>query len=72
MLLHLIGAAVVFVGLLKGLKRYIGGVEKVRMLCGVPLSRRDLPNSGSLLPREQNGSSAARFSFSFSIFLTSI
>lgn len=37
---HLIGAAVEFAGLLRGLKRYIGGVERVRMFCGVPLSRR--------------------------------
>lgn len=46
-LLHLIGAAVVFVGLQKGLKRYIKGVEKVKMLCGVPLSRRKLLVSSS-------------------------
>jgi len=37
---RLIGAAVEFAGLQRGLKRYIGGVERVRMLCGVPLSRR--------------------------------
>ena len=52
---HLIGAAVEFAGLLRGLKRYIGGVERVRMLCGVPLSRGQksdsgvLPNSGRLI-----------------------
>jgi len=38
-LLHLIGAAVEFAGLLIGLKKYIEGVEKVKMLYGVPLSK---------------------------------
>lgn len=38
-LLHLIGAAVEFVGPLIGLKKYIEGVEKVKMLYGVLLSR---------------------------------
>lgn len=32
---HLIGVAVGFAGLLIGLRRSIGGVEKVRMLYGV-------------------------------------
>ena len=37
---HLIGHAVEFAGLLKGSKRSIGDVGKVKKLCGVPLSRR--------------------------------
>ncbi|KAJ1389232.1 Glycosyl transferase, family 31 [Sesbania bispinosa] len=41
-LLHLIGPAVEFAGLLKGLERFTGDVGKVRKLCGVPLSRRQL------------------------------
>ena len=52
--LHMIGAAVEFVGLLIESKRFIGDVEKVRRLCGKPLSRSQLvvlPNSGTLLPR---------------------
>jgi hypothetical protein len=39
-LLHLIGHAVEFVGLLKELKKSTKNVEKVRKLCGVLLSRR--------------------------------
>jgi hypothetical protein len=45
----LIGPAVGFAGLLIGLRRSIGGVGKVKMLCGVLLSERQLgvlPNSG--------------------------
>lgn len=48
-LLPSIGPAVEFAGLQIGLKRFIGGVGKVRMLCGVLLSDRQLhvlPNSG--------------------------
>ncbi|XVE91745.1 hypothetical protein REPUB_Repub01dG0037700 [Reevesia pubescens] len=41
-LLPLIGAAVEFAGLLIGLEKFIGGVGKVRMLCGVLLSNRQL------------------------------
>jgi len=37
---HLIGAAAGFADLLIGLRRSIGGVGKVRMLCGVQLFRR--------------------------------
>jgi hypothetical protein len=45
----LIGAAVVFAGLLRGLRRSIDVAGKVKMLCGVLLSERQLrvlPNSG--------------------------
>ena len=48
-LLPLIGVAVEFAGQQIGLKRFIGGVGKVRMLCGVLLSNRQLhvlPTSG--------------------------
>ena len=70
---HLIGAAVEFAGLLRGLKRYIGGVERVRMLCGVPLSRGQksdsgvLPNSGRLIPRQYE-STLQDFLFFFFFF----
>lgn len=52
-LLHLIGVAVGFADLPIGLRRSIGGVGKVRMLCGVLHSNRcwhfgDLPISGGL------------------------
>lgn len=38
-LLHLIGVAVEFAGLLKGSKRFTRDVGKVKKLCGVALSR---------------------------------
>ncbi|TXG55370.1 hypothetical protein EZV62_020626 [Acer yangbiense] len=41
-LLHSTGHAAEFVDLLIGSRRSIGGVEKVRMLCGVLLSNRHL------------------------------
>lgn len=72
-LLHLIGPVAVFAGLLTGLKRYIGGVEKVSMLCGVPLSKE-----GTLeffLTQEENhyhGNESSLQDFIFSIFLSSI
>lgn len=49
MLLHLTGVAAGFAGLLIGLRRSIGDVEKVRMLCGVLDFKRRFgvpPNTG--------------------------
>lgn len=48
-LLHLIGAAAEFAGHLRGLRRSIDVVGKVRMLCGMPSFKGQpavLPNSG--------------------------
>lgn len=48
-LLHLIGAAVEFAGHLRGLRRSIDVVGKVRMLCGMLSFKGQpavLPNSG--------------------------
>jgi len=51
-LLHLIGLAVEFAGLLKGSKRFTRDVEKVRKLCGVPLSSGIAARSSSKLRRK--------------------
>lgn len=48
-LLHLIGAAVGYAGPLRGLRKSIAGVGKLRMLCGL-LPFEDQPNLSILLP----------------------
>lgn len=68
-LLHLIGAAVGFAGLLKELKRYIEGVVKVRMLCGVPLSRRYITLEFFLTQEDYYFTTAMDQSYKDSLFL---
>lgn len=47
-LLHLIGLAAEFVGLLIGLRRSIGGAAKVKMLYGVLHSNKSVEKSSKL------------------------
>lgn len=70
MLLHLIGPAVEFVGLLKGSKRFTRDVEKVKKLCGVHLSKWQLggvlfPNSGGNKITTENETRLQDFPFLF-------
>lgn len=70
-LLHLIGLAVEFAGLLKGSKRSTRDVGKVRKLYGVPLSRgmaaKSSSNSGG--KNHHNETRLQESSFSFCIVL---